>query len=207
MKRLLIICLALIWLIPSTAMAHSKMETSIPAQGETINVSPELIEMSFDTKIEKISNFKLLNAAGEQMETERATVDNDTMTGAITAPLENGEYTVQWTIIGADGHAVEGKYSFTVDAPVLEVPVEEEPIETPAETPEETPAESNNEQPSAAPEPTKEPNPDQNESDSSNADNSSAEKDKEGFNSTPIVIIIGIIIIAAAIILLLRRRK
>lgn len=180
MKRILLICLAALWLMPGVTMAHSKLESSVPGQDASIAASPERIELTFNTKIEKLSNFKVLNAAGDEMETERAEVNGETMSGAVPAVLPNGTYTVKWTIIGADGHSVEGNYSFTVDAP------------TPTESP----------SPSHTPEASTEVD------DSTNAsgENGAVTADKEDANYTP-AIIIGAIIVAAALVLFLRRRK
>ena len=44
-------------------------------------------------------------------------------------PLENGDYKVEWKIIGADGHPIEGDFSFSVNVPVTEDSCEEQ-IET-----------------------------------------------------------------------------
>ena len=44
-----------------------------------------------------------------------------------------GKYLVNWKIIGADGHPIEGEFSFSVDVPVTEAPAEEQ-VETQEET-------------------------------------------------------------------------
>jgi methionine-rich copper-binding protein CopC len=187
MKRIFFICLAILWLVPSVAMAHSKLENAVPAQDSTAAVSPESIEMTFNTKIESLSNFKLLNAAGEVMEKGKTAVDGMTMSAAIPTELPNGIYQVKWTIIGADGHSVEGDYSFTVDVPVEtaepttepDAAATEAPAETVSPTPEVSPVTDN------APE---------------------ATQGSDGTNYTP-AIIIGVIIVIAAAVLMLRRRK
>ncbi|WP_169082707.1 copper resistance protein CopC [Paenibacillus sp. PL91] len=185
MKRILLICLAALWLVPGVALAHSKLETAVPAKDATVNVSPELIELTFNTKIEKLSNFKILNAAGEEMEKDKVEVSGMSMSGALPAELPNGIYTVKWTIIGADGHSVEGDYAFTVEAPV----VTEEPTAEPEATAE-------------APTPSPEAS-----ADADNAVNpSESTTDKEGTNYTP-AFIIGAIIVVAALVLFMRRRK
>jgi methionine-rich copper-binding protein CopC len=191
MKRILLICLAALWLVPGVALAHSKLETAVPAQDATVNVSPELIELTFNTKIEKLSNFKILNAAGEEMEKDKVEVSGVTMSGALPAALPNGIYTVKWTIIGADGHSVEGDYAFTVEAPVVTEEPSAEPEAT-TEAPVETAA------PTASPDAS---------ADTDNAVNSSEPTtDNEGTNYTP-AIIIGAIIVVAALVLFMRRRK
>lgn len=182
MKRILLICLAALWLVPGVAMAHSKLESAVPAQDASIAASPERIELTFNTKIEKLSNLKVLNAAGEEMDTEKAEVNGETMSGAVPSVLPNGIYMVKWTIIGADGHSVEGNYTFTVDAPA--------------------PTDS----PSPSPSPEASAGADVNDSTNQNGENTTVAVDKEDANYTP-AIIIGAIIAAAALVLFLRRRK
>ncbi|RCW42569.1 copper resistance CopC family protein [Paenibacillus prosopidis] len=184
MKRILLICLAALWLVPGIAMAHSKLESAVPSQDVSIAASPERIELTFNTKIEKLSNFKVLNAAGEVMDTERAEVNGETMSGAIASVLPNGIYTVKWTIIGADGHSVEGNYTFTVNAPA--------PTDSPSPSPSHSPEAG--------------ADADVNDSTNENGKNTTVAVDKEDANYTP-AFIIGAIIAAAALVLFLRRRK
>ncbi|MEK3886584.1 copper resistance CopC family protein [Bacillus sp. FSL K6-3431] len=58
--------------------------------------------------------------------------------------LENGNYDVEWSIIGADGHPIEGTFSFSVD-----VPVEEESDKNLTETEEEDPKQEEDNQESS----------------------------------------------------------
>lgn len=44
-----------------------------------------------------------------------------------STPLENGNYTVSYKIIGADSHVIEGNYTFSVDRPEQEQAQEENP--------------------------------------------------------------------------------
>ncbi|KRE46865.1 copper resistance CopC family protein [Paenibacillus sp. Soil522] len=183
MKRILLICLAALWLVPGVAMAHSKLENAVPAQDATVAVPPERIELTFNTKIEKLSHFKIWNAAGEEMEKGTVEVDGMTMSGTVPAALPNGIYTVKWAIIGADGHSVEGDYAFTVEAPVM------------------------TNEPSAEPEATAETSsPSPETSVDAGGENKESATDQAGTNYTP-AIIIGVIIAAAALVLFLRRRK
>ncbi len=129
MKKIVWLMLVLMLLLPATAMAHSKLETAVPAKESVVEVSPESISMTFNTKIEKLSTFKLFNSADEQQEVKDIAVDGAILTGQIPLALANGEYTVKWTIIGADGHSVNGEYTFEVKAEVVEATPEpsEEP--------------------------------------------------------------------------------
>ncbi len=194
MKKIAGLVLALLWLLPASAFAHSTLEQAIPAQNETVTVSPAEVSLTFNTKIEKLSNFKLIDENRQEIAPE-VSVSGDTMTGKIADPLANGNYTVKWTIIGADGHAVEGSYSFAVEAAA------EAPSEAPSE-----PAKSPDQEPSPSPSPES--------SAPANNDTGAGEEiggetltgQQDDTNYAP-AIIIGAIIVAAALILLLRRRK
>jgi len=48
------------------------------------------------------------------------------VTGSLATSLENGEYLVNWNIIGADGHSVDGEFSFTVNVSASEMIPESE---------------------------------------------------------------------------------
>ncbi|MDQ0061328.1 copper resistance CopC family protein [Paenibacillus harenae] len=197
MKKILLLLLAALWLVPGVASAHSKLETAVPEKDSTVAVSPQSIVLSYNTKIEDLSNLKLFNAAGEQIATDKAVVDDKSMSAAVQSELPSGIYTVKWTIIGADGHAVEGEYAFTVQAA--------EPTVAPVAT--DTPAATS--APTTAP--TTEPSATNSPSETAAPDTGAGYEDDSGNNGgngmTTAVIVIGAIIVIAAIVLLARRRK
>lgn len=202
MKRVLPLILVFLLLLPGAALAHSRLEQSIPAADAVLDNSPPAIEMTFNTKIEKLSNFKLLNENGDQVETERAQVDNDTLSGKVPQTLDNGTYKVEWTIIGADGHTIDGSFAFTVNAAV------QEETAAPEVTPSSEPAVEPSLEPSAAPENT---STEGGEAGAGNA--ASPSSDNEGAatekSSTANIITFAIIGVAVGVVvaLLLRRRK
>ncbi|MCR2804805.1 copper resistance CopC family protein [Paenibacillus soyae] len=190
MKRLMLILIAaMVCVFPATAMAHSKLESATPAVSSKVDASPQTIEMVFNTKIEKISNFKLFNEAGQEIETGDSNVNGDTMTGTVPTPLENGAYTVKWTIIGADSHAVEGEYSFTVEAPVA-------PSEAPSQAP--------SAEPTVAPSPEASVTPAPSEAAS---EPESEEDPLKSLTSSPLAAVVGIAAVGAVLVIMLRRRK
>ncbi|WP_127494484.1 copper resistance CopC family protein [Paenibacillus glycanilyticus] len=204
MKRILFICLAALFLVPGIAMAHSKITVSTPANEETVTVSPAEISMTFNTNIEKLSQFKLLDESGNQVPTGDISVSKATMSGSVTEPLKNGAYTVKWTIIGADGHAVDGEYAFKVNAPEA----------TPSKAPEAaaTPADSS---PSPSAEVTEAPdasasaddNASEEPSPSAPAEDAKAESGNNNGVNAAVWVIAGVIVIAGVAIVIRRGRK
>ncbi|OUS77838.1 hypothetical protein B1748_03415 [Paenibacillus sp. MY03] len=202
MKRILLICLALIWLLPQAALAHSKLTESVPEKDSTSEAAPQEIRLTYDTQIEKISNFKLFDASGAEVALGETLVEGDTMSNRPNAPLGNGDYTVKWTIVGADGHAIEGQYGFSIAAPAATAtpeptatvaPTDGEATEEPAATQEPAATEDNESAPSPSP------------STPPDSEETGNNEDKSGMS--PLIAIGGIIVIVAVAAVLLKRRK
>jgi copper resistance protein C len=103
--------------LPSFAFAHSELESATPAEGEKVTTDLETVVLTFSTKIESLSTIKLKNDNKEIP--LQVSVEDDQMIGKMNAPLENGNYTVEYKVIGADSHVIEGNYTFSVERPEL----------------------------------------------------------------------------------------
>lgn len=201
MKRILLICLALVWLLPQAALAHSKLEESIPEKGSVSESAPQEIRLTFDTRIEQISDFKLMDAAGTEIALGDTVVEGATMSNRPSAPLDNGDYTVKWTIVGADGHAIEGEYGFSVAAPVATATPEPTATLSPTQS-----AGEATEEPGA----TTEPSPSADiEVSPSPSPSTEPEGNEDGGESgmSPLLAVGGIILVVAVAAALIRRRK
>lgn len=128
MKKVVILLLISIFALPFTAMAHTTLTSSNPAEGELLNAQPEQIELMFGTAIEEGSTMTLKGPEAS-IELGEIAVSDKVMTGQLNSDLPNGQYTIDWKIIGEDGHPIEGQILFGVD---IEVP-QEEPSEEEAE--------------------------------------------------------------------------
>ena len=78
-------------------------------------------------------SINVLNSNGESVALGNFVIEDDEMWATFLQPLENGDYKVEWKIIGADGHPIEGEFSFSVNVPITEAPAEEQ-IEPQEET-------------------------------------------------------------------------
>ena len=56
------------------------------------------------------------------------------MVGNLEAPLDHGDYQVLWNIIGADGHPIEGTFTFNVNKPNTEEDSNLEEANTPSQS-------------------------------------------------------------------------
>lgn len=98
-----------------SAFAHSTKEATVPEDGALLDAAPSEVMIQFDepatlTRIELTHSHE-----GETQET-RLTPPSEAMDMThLDAPdLGPGLYTVEWRAMSADGHAVNGSFSFTV---------------------------------------------------------------------------------------------
>jgi methionine-rich copper-binding protein CopC len=120
----------LVAMLPAVVVAHAELETSVPADGATVD-SPfdGPIVLDFTEALADGSEADLLGPAGTSVAS--ATVDGPgaQMTFELDAALEPGDYEVRWTGVALDGHVDRGTVQFTV------APVPQTPEPTPEPTP------------------------------------------------------------------------
>jgi putative copper export protein/methionine-rich copper-binding protein CopC len=119
-------CLAaLLAAVPiSAANAHTHLSRSSPAAGDTLRDAPAAIRLWFSGRAElSFTRVRLLRSNGSEVllgPVARLAGSMSAFTIPIGATLPGGTYTVIWETAAADGHAVKGRYSFTVvGAPVV----------------------------------------------------------------------------------------
>ena len=100
--------------------AHSHLAGSNPSDGEVKTEPVQAITLNFDGKIMEGSFIDLSTENGEAIEVTNIEIGEGYLTGTVAEPLTNNEYTVNWSIISADGHPLEGTFSFTVNVPVVD---------------------------------------------------------------------------------------
>lgn len=124
MKKSLLLTLFILLLSSAAVSAHTALEASSPADGEVMTEEPQEIILEFNTGLEEASSFTVENAEGEEIPFGIA-LEEQKMIGTPGSAMADGEYTVNWKIIGADGHPIEGTYAFTVKKEGELVPSEE----------------------------------------------------------------------------------
>lgn len=96
------------------AAAHSRAETTAPANGETVTEAPAVIAISFDEPM-RVTRIELTGAGGDTFPLERTdAMAPVTRFEATPPPLPAGRYTVKWRGLSADGHPMSGRFSFEV---------------------------------------------------------------------------------------------
>lgn len=116
-------------LAPAPAHAHDSLISSDPADGATLETSPEQITLTYSAEVLEVSPVVQISAgeSGEPVELTPV-IDGPAVTAEIPEPLAAGTHTVQWRVVSSDGHPIEGSFTFTVETGPE--PTEGQPTET-----------------------------------------------------------------------------
>ncbi len=111
--RLRMMALAAMLLLPTETLAHSKAEQTTPATDTTVQ-SVEIIEIRFDDPM-RVTVISLTGPDGEVAINRETGLEPVTEFRASPAgSMGEGPYRVEWRGLAADGHPMQGSFSFTV---------------------------------------------------------------------------------------------
>lgn len=127
LKKIILTLLSCVFIFSAAGntFAHTHLSSTNPPDGETVTEPLTEVSLTFEGQIEQGSTFDLIDANNEPIELENISIADGVMTGTLTSPLENGTYLVKWSSISADGHPMEGEFSFAVEIPIAEETTEE----------------------------------------------------------------------------------
>jgi copper transport protein len=106
--------LALVALPVASVSAHAALESSTPAANSVLEASPPLIVLDYDEEIEaSLASVKVFDSDGKAVAVGTPAVGADATIVQATLPeLSDGLYAVTWRVSSADGHVVDGAFSF-----------------------------------------------------------------------------------------------
>lgn len=194
-KKISLFTFILLFTFVSSALAHTGLESSNPQNGEVLNEELKAITLTFEGNIEQGSTFTLQNANGETITVDNITIIENILTGDLSTPLESGDYTVEWSIIGEDGHLIEDSFTFSIEGPTSESTEEQNGAVTSEDEDSDT-------------EVTTQTNEEEAEINTANPSENTVAEQGEG-NSNLLFIIIGVLIaiIIISVVFLARKKK
>jgi len=105
-------------LTPALLFAHARLLRSSPAASSRLDASPSAVSLWFSERPElRFTTISLLDSAGAAMPLGPVSVSAEGamgVTAPLSAPLANGTYTVVWRTAASDGHATNGRFTFSV---------------------------------------------------------------------------------------------
>jgi copper resistance protein C len=183
--------LAALLALGAPAQAHDTLLESDPADGATLETSPEAITLTFSADVLEVSPLvRITDESGEQLAEITPSVDGPVATATLEEPLPAGTSTVQWRVVSSDGHPIEGTFEVTVEQDAAAEETTEAPAEGSSPAEESAPAET------TAP---------AEEGEQATAE---AAEEESGSSMTPLLIVLGVAVVGAvvAVLLIMRRR-
>jgi copper transport protein len=100
----------------TAASAHATLESSTPADGQSVPTSPSELRITFSEAVTTISGgLSVLNADGKTVDTGNSEiVGGRTLVAPISETLSDGTYVATYRVLSADGHPVSGSILFGV---------------------------------------------------------------------------------------------
>jgi len=182
--------------IAPTAFAHADLQVSTPEDGESLEIAPEEIRLTFSEELfEELVEISILDAAGDlysTIEVEQTPPPGTDVIFPWPTQTPPGEYSIAYRVVSADGHPVTGTISFSYAATAPQSsPSDSAPEPTPSDS---TPsAESST--PSASP---AAPSPTASSPSPSSATESSTSSSTDSSSGTPLVIL-GVVLLLGVI--------
>ena len=110
-------CLALLLGAPP-AFAHTRLESSDPADGSSLASAPESVSLRFNEDIQaEFVTVSVVGPNGTQYQNGVASAAGGQITTALSPLGPAGPYEIGYRVVSDDGHPVTGKVSFTLTAP------------------------------------------------------------------------------------------
>ncbi|WP_179150817.1 copper resistance CopC family protein [Leifsonia sp. NCR5] len=115
----------------AAAEAHDALASANPGQSATVSTRLEEVTLTFNeaplSGLQSGIIIQVTDASGKEVSTGDLRISDRTLARSLTITAQ-GDYTVTWRTVSADGHPIDGAYTFTYAGPVP-------PSPTPTATP------------------------------------------------------------------------
>ena len=114
---------------PAVAHAHASAVGSTPSADEVLNSAPSKVEVQFDSALLDMGAALVVrDADGSSITVGDGVIGDRVYSIAVDPEAPSGTYDVAYRVVSADGHTIEGSFSYVVNGPA------QEPSATPAES-------------------------------------------------------------------------
>lgn len=116
----LLLAFALAPMGPLSARGHAELISSDPSAGQILETMPEKVSLEFAENIlmvegsEDANQILVSNESGERIDNGQVVVAGANVSTQVDQAAANGNYSVVYRVVSADGHPIEGSFSFVV---------------------------------------------------------------------------------------------
>ncbi|WP_425388069.1 copper resistance CopC/CopD family protein [Ectobacillus panaciterrae] len=112
----------LIILVPTFASAHAYIIKATPMENEILAKAPSVISIEFDEEIQSsgFDSLIVIDASGKRVDLKNTHINKKKpkiIETGVQKNIPKGTYSIQWKVISADGHPVQGVIPFSIGTP------------------------------------------------------------------------------------------
>jgi len=122
MKKILVLVVILLGLNVPLAIAHSELVSSNPSASANIQQLPEQIELEFNEELLNLgsgNSVSIISPSGEDLGMGETSTEGARITRLLNSAPESGTFEVKYRVVSADGHVLNGSYTFNVTEAVV----------------------------------------------------------------------------------------
>ena len=99
--------------LASPALAHTHLDSTVPADGSTVAAAPAEFVLNFSGPT-RLTALTIQRDGGAEQKIAALPAAAAAAVRVAAPKLENGRHTLSYRVVGADGHVMNGKVTFTV---------------------------------------------------------------------------------------------
>jgi copper resistance protein C len=102
----------------SPAFAHTRLESSDPADGASLSAAPEAVSLTFSESIDaEFATVSVVGPDGTDYQTGQVSASDGVVRTAVSPLGPAGRYEIGYRVVSDDGHPVQGVVAFTLTTP------------------------------------------------------------------------------------------
>ncbi len=103
--------------VSAPASAHARLEKTSPADGASLTAAPPEIMLRFNEVVNGDLSEVTVKTGSTDVAKGSVDVEGDSLYQPLDSDMPEGDYTVTYKVVSADGHPVSGTFDFTYTAP------------------------------------------------------------------------------------------
>lgn len=125
MKKILVLfIMGILSFVMPPAFAHSELVSSNPSASANIEQLPEQIELEFNEELLNIgtgNSLSIMSPSGEDLGMGETSTEGAKITRLLNTTSETGQFQVKYRVASADGHVLNGSYTFNLNEAIVPI--------------------------------------------------------------------------------------
>jgi methionine-rich copper-binding protein CopC len=133
MKKILVLSvMTLLSFLMPAALAHSELVSSNPSASSNIQQLPEQIELEFNEELLNLgsgNSISIMTPSGEDIGMGEASTEGAKINRLVNTTSETGQFKVEYRVVSADGHVLNGSFTFNLSEAVVPITQKESAVD------------------------------------------------------------------------------